>query len=68
MASDTPRLDGLDPERIAELASRFLREAETYSRADHEATAFMQAAAYAAMGILGEVHKMRLALDELVAR
>lgn len=66
MTSETPRLDGLDPERIAELASRRMAEGREFGRSDQETAAFSEAIAFAAMGILAEVHKMRLALDELV--
>jgi hypothetical protein len=66
MTPGTPRLDGLDPERIAELAAKMLRTGEEDTRTDLQISAFTQASAFAAMGILAEVHKMRLALDDLV--
>lgn len=66
MSSKTTWLDGLDPEQMAKLARRFL-QADGSSLAHHQGTAYGQATAYAAAGILGEVHKMRVALDELLA-
>jgi Flp pilus assembly protein TadG len=66
MPSDTPRLDGLNSEKIAEMASRFIRQGEEYTRTDQETAAYAQATAYAATGLLGEAYKIRLALERLV--
>ncbi len=68
MDSASPRIEGLDPERIAELASRYIREGEAASRTDQATAAFTQATAFAAMATLHEVHKLRLAVEAIQAK
>lgn len=65
MASETPRIDGLNAEKLAELASRYVREGDESTRTDFQAAAFTQATACAGMAILSEVHQLRKAIEAM---
>ena len=65
MASTTPRLDGIDPEKVAELASRYIREGDESNRTDFQTAAFTHATAFATMAMLSELHHLRREVREL---
>lgn len=65
MGSTTPRLDGINSEKIAEMASRYIREGDESSRTDFQAAAFTQATALSTLAMLAEVHHLRKEIGAL---
>jgi len=68
MAEKKPRLDRLDPEKIAELASERIREAsKPHLGSEEAAAAFTEVIAHASMGIFYELHRLRIAVEKMEA-
>jgi len=68
MSENNPRLEGIDPTPLADLAVKYLTQGLKATRTDLATSEFTCAAACSTLAMLGELHRLRVAVEDIGGR